>query len=152
MSILKMYCRVALVFMMAMMPLESAESELLQAKDVNKIMQQIFEQHVDKKEMTASILKNSFKVYIDQFDPNRVYLLDHETRPFLQMNDAEVARIMDHYQHSQFSEFKDLNNIIQKAIFRAREIRSALSKDPRPLYDKSASYSSDGYEDWATPI
>lgn len=132
--------------------LRGAEIELLQITDVNKIMQQIFEQHVDKKEITASILKNSFKVYIDQFDPDRIYLLDQETRPFLQMSDADAALIMSQYKQNQFSEYRDLNNVIQKAIFRARQVRSAITKaNADEIYQKSASYSADGYEEWRDP-
>lgn len=59
----------------------TAEQGYLQIKDINIIMKQILDQHLDKKEVTASILKNSFKVYIDQFDPERTYLLQSEARP-----------------------------------------------------------------------
>lgn len=130
----------------------AAEPELLQMKDINKIMKQIFDQHVDKKEMSSSILKNSFKVYIDQFDPDRIYLLESEARPFLQMQDSEVAHLVDQYQESQFPEYMLLNDVIQKAINRSREIRASLESDNGShLFQKSESFSSDGHEEWSDP-
>ncbi len=132
--------------------LYGTDQELLQVSDVNKIMKQIFDQHVDKKEITVSILKNSFRVYIDQFDPNRLYLLDVETRPFLQMSDSELARIMDQYKQQQFPEYLQLNTIIQKAIARAEKNRASwANEDLSQLFQKSDSLYADGYEDWSDP-
>lgn len=128
------------------------DQELLQTSDVNKIMKQIFDQHVDKKEITASIIKSSFKVYIDQFDPSRIYLLESEVHPFLQISDSEIARIMDQYKKQQFSEYLDLNTVIQKAIVRAQKARQTLlNQNTFQLFAKSDSSFADGYEDWSDP-
>lgn len=129
-----------------------ANQELLQITDINKIMKQIFEQHVDKKEMSNSILKNSFKVYIDQFDPNRIYLLDSEVRPFLQLSDTDVSYFVDQYQKSQFPEYMALNSVIQKAINRARAIRTSLeNENSSHLFQKSESFPSERREEWRDP-
>lgn len=129
-----------------------AEHELLQSQDINKIMKQIFEQHVDKKEMTASILKNAFKVYIDQFDPERIYLLDQEVRPFLQLTDAQMAAIMEQYQHNKFPEFNQLNEAIAKAIVRSRQIRAGLeTKQRAELFQASGAQTAQGADDWGDP-
>lgn len=130
----------------------SLDHELLKTDDVNKIMKQIFEQHVDKKEMTASILKNSFKVYVDQFDPERIYLLDQDVIPFLQLSDSQVEQILNQYTKKQFNEYSDLNSVIQKAIYRVRQMRAGiLRQNPEQLFKSSTNYSSDGYEEWRDP-
>lgn len=132
--------------------LSGAVQELLQPEDVHKIMQQIFDQHVDKKEITASILKNSFKVYIDQFDPDRLYLLEEEISPYIQMSESEVAQVVDRYQKNQFPEYLRLNNLIQKSIDRAQKIRKQfLDKSAYSFFKKSDSIQSDGYEGWRDP-
>lgn len=131
--------------------LTAAEHELLKLTDINKIMKQIFEQHVDKKEITTSIVKKSFKVYIDQFDPDRIYLLESEARPFLQMHDSEVQLFVNQYQKSQFSEYVQLNEVIKKAIKRARDARASLENDPAHLFQKSDTTSSNGQEEWNDP-
>lgn len=128
-----------------------ADQDLLQPKDVQKIMQQIFSQHVEKKQMTSPILKNSFKVYIDQFDPERIYLLESEVRPFLNLSDSEMNRIMTQYQKNEFSEYAILNDVIQKAIIRARQLRIELEKDKEDILKSSKSYDSQGNDEWRDP-
>lgn len=147
----KFFCKLLLIFTVISFYLSGGEYELLQTQDVNKIMQQILNQHVDKKEVTTSILKNSFRVYIDQFDPDRIYLLDAEVQPFLNMSDTDANKFLDEYKHNQFSEYMDLNSVIQKAIYRARQIRASLVKDINQLYQQSAAIPSDGYEEWRDP-
>lgn len=129
----------------------SVEHELLKLTDVNKIMKQIMEQHIDKKAITASIIKNSFKVYIDQFDPDRVYLLESEVLPFLQMKDSNITQFIDQYEKSQFPEYMELNDVIQKAINRSRGIRTNLESNPNELFQKSNGFISDGKEEWSDP-
>ncbi|MEM1282814.1 MAG: S41 family peptidase [Chlamydiota bacterium] len=104
----------------------SGENGSLHPEDVKKVMTQIFNQHMQKKEITAEIINNSFKIYIDQFDPDRVYLLDNEVRSFTDLNKNEVRRILRQYQRNDFSAYQRLNNVIQMAIKRARDYRQAL--------------------------
>lgn len=129
-----------------------AEQELLKQDDIGKVMQQIFSQHVDKKNMTASILRNSFKVYIDQFDPDRVYLLDSEVKPYLDVSGSEIGKLMEEYRKGDYAEFKRINKTIQDAISRSRDIRKTIEgADPSHLFQKSGSFPTDGYEEWSDP-
>jgi carboxyl-terminal processing protease len=132
--------------------LSGQENVLLQTKDIHKVMDQIFSQHVDKKEITSSIIKNSFKVYIDQFDPDRIYLLEQEVRPFLNFSDSQVEKFLEQYQTNHFQEYADLNQVIQKAILRQRQLRASLFKDQKTdLFEKSRAIKADGVEDWSDP-
>lgn len=129
-----------------------ADKELLQLDDINRIMKQILDQHADQKEMTSSILKNSFKVYIDQFDPDRIYLLESEVQPYLGVSDYQVDQLVAQYKLKKFPEFEALNNVIQKAILRSRGIRQSLEAASLPqLFLKSEELKSDGNQDWSDP-
>ncbi|MEI8124534.1 MAG: S41 family peptidase [Parachlamydiaceae bacterium] len=129
-----------------------ADSQLLKTEDVNTIMKQIFSQHYDKKEMTASILKKSFNVYVDQFDPDRVYLLESEIHPFFSFTDSQVEQFMSQYQQGKFPEYQQLNDIIQKAIGRARTIRGTLEKENlSPLFLKDNSQQTPTEDEWSDP-
>jgi carboxyl-terminal processing protease len=108
--------------------------ELLTQGDVSQVMQQIFAQHVDQKEMNQQTIKNAFKLYIDQFDPNRIYLLANEVSPSLQLPEDRVKTILEQYQHNQFPAFEELNQTIQNAILRSRSIRQELEKNPTSLF------------------
>ncbi len=112
----------------------SADEELLKASDINHVMQQIFSQHVEKKSISGPILKHAFRIYIDQFDPYRTYLLDEEVAPFLQMNDEEMAHVIAQYKQQNFSAFAQLNSVIQKAIQRQRVSRKEIESDKAKIF------------------
>lgn len=127
-----------------------AEVELLKTKDVSRIMQQIFSQHVDKKEMSATILKNSFRVYIDQFDPERIYLLDSEVRPYFDMDASTLARVMEEYRQNNFEAFHKLDQVIQGAIYRARNMRGKIEQDRGGIFNAQPA-NTDDYDQWSDP-
>jgi carboxyl-terminal processing protease len=103
--------------------------ELLKIADINKIMQQIFDQHVNEKQISQKVIKHSLRIYIDQFDPYRIYLLESEVQPYLQLSDNEATEDVTEYNQGNFDEFKKLNVTIQEAILRARRIRESLEQN-----------------------
>ncbi|PJD93855.1 MAG: tail-specific protease [Parachlamydia sp.] len=123
----------------------SAERELLKTADVNKVMQEILRQHVSQKQMSDQILKTSLKVYIDQFDPERLYLLQNEIAPFLNMNDAQASLLLQQYSQNDFAAYMRLNSVIQNSITRARKIRQELIQRPQQLflYQNPSQYKAD---------
>ena len=110
------------------------EKELLTTADVHKIMGEILQKHVDQSKTRASIIRTAFKVYIEQFDPDHIYLLQSEVEPYLNMSDAEVAKIDSQYQQNLFPAFVQLNNTIGMAIKRSRLIRQDLYADKANLF------------------
>lgn len=114
----------------------SFASEYLKKQDVDKIMHQIMQQHVDKKQMSNAIIKKAFAIYIDQFDPDRTYLLSAEAQPFLQMSDNDAANVLSQYKENDFTTFEKLNDVIQKSIKRSREYRKILELDKSVFLDR----------------
>ncbi|MBA2727558.1 MAG: PDZ domain-containing protein [Parachlamydiaceae bacterium] len=111
-----------------------AREEQLKVQDIAKVMQQIFEQHLDQKEISVATLRQSLSVYIDQFDPERVYLLEEEVRPFLNVPDAKLNAIIEQYRRGTFGIFEELNKVIQKSIYRSRVIRNKIERTPAKLF------------------
>lgn len=100
--------------------------DYLRANDISQIMKQIFSEHVDKKEITGKILQSSLRIYIDQFDPQRIYLLESEVTPFLHITPSQLEQLTEEYKSNNFSEFEQLNKVIQFSIERSRKIRKEL--------------------------
>lgn len=125
----------------------------LKKADIQKIMEQIFAQHVDKKEISAEILKNSFSLYIEQFDPEGVYLLQSEVEPYSNISEASAASIEKEYRKGDYTSYEKLNDLIQKAIARARLYRSSLERDKDALIQQALHFSppSDQEEPFAYP-
>src|ERR1700733_10446461 len=134
--------RVMLIFLVGLINvsslLVSQESKLLKRDNINKIMKEMFEQHVDKKEMSANILKNSFKIYLEQFDLDRIYLLATEVDGALRINDAKMHALLNDYEKGNLIGYENLNNVVQKAIVRAREIRKELMNTKDLLFQSSS--------------
>lgn len=120
----------ASLFLFLTTPIPAVEHELLKEQDIHQVMQKIFQQHVDKKGMTGAILHNAFKVYINQFDPDRIYLLEEEVRPYLQLDNARMTVLLNAYENRDLSSFEQLNTLIQHSIKRSRQYRHDLINNP----------------------
>lgn len=126
------------------------DKELLKTTDVNRIMTEIFDKHVDKKKMSGTIVGTSFKVYINQFDPQRVYLLESEVAPYLNMSDTDLNLITTQYNSNLFPAYIKLNDVIQKAIKRERIIRADLLEDRRNLFNEASNDHNRRYPPYST--
>ncbi len=111
----------------------------LKLQDIHTVMQQILVQHVDHKEIDSSIIKNALKVYIDKFDPDRIYLLESEVRPFLNLSDTQSQAALESYKHDRYPIFEQLNSTIQSSILRSRKMRLDIEKDQTVLFAKNSS-------------
>lgn len=101
----------------------------LKKTDINKVMDQFFSIHVEQDRMNEQIIKRAFRVYIERFDGEKLYLLQREVTPYLNMSDSEARRIMARYNNKDFSDFEKLNKTIQNAIVRHRFIRQQIQRD-----------------------
>lgn len=140
-----------LSFMLVLCSTTDANDELLKSKDINRIMQQIFSQHVDKKEISSAILKNTFQVYIDQFDPERIYLLESEVKPYKNLSESELNKIVQEYKNENYQSFEKLNALIQKAILRAREMRKEIEENKNLLFSAPGAVKKTAYGEWSDP-
>lgn len=126
--------RLLLIFVISTVPLYSQEEKThLRSEDVKIVMSQIFDQHVHKKTITTDILKNSFRIYIDQFDPDRIYLLESEVRSFTDLSKSQMKRVFREYERDNFAAYEKLNRVIQLAIKRAQDYRKELLRHPKSI-------------------
>lgn len=127
----------SLMFTGLLLSLSAAEQEQLHQGDIQQIMQKIFAQHVEKKGISSEILKTSFNNFIDQFDPDGIYLTQVEITPYTAISSAELSAVEKQYKAGDYHMYASLNEVIQKAIARARSIRSQLEKNPKALYQQA---------------
>lgn len=110
-------------------------SFLLDVTDVRKVMDELFEYHIDKKEISTLILERSLKVYIDQFDVRKSYVQANEVDPFLHPKKAFLQVMLKDYKAESFSTYFALNERLQASIYRAREWRQEWERNPRALVE-----------------
>ena len=123
---LKGFCFALSIFLGLALGAEAQEQDKLKDKDIHQIMDQIFSEHVNKKSMTTEIMQHALLIYIDQFDPHRMYLLKNELVPYVDLPPAELNQAIDQYKQNHFALFKKLNALIQNSILRSRKIRGRI--------------------------
>ncbi len=109
--------------------LRAQEQERLKTTDIHRIMQQILNQHVDKKRLTRKILQAALVNYIDQFDSHHVYLLEAEVAPFLDLSDEQLDEILEQYEKNNFEIFQQLDQTIKRSIERSRMLRQKIEEE-----------------------
>lgn len=117
------------VLFSALMSMQAFTQDLLKSSDVDRIMKQILTQHLGDKEMTVKVLQTSIINFLEQFDTNRMYLLDSEVQPYMNLSQAELQQILDQYQHNNFAIFDKLNKLIQQSILRSRRLRKEIENN-----------------------
>jgi len=114
-----------------------AKPPLLASKDIQETMSQLFEYHIDKKEMSTVLLERSLKIYLKQFDPSHSYLLQEEAAPFTQPSEQSLKKMLTEYKKNQFSHYFSLNQKIQESIQRARTWRRNWEQNPVQLVENA---------------
>lgn len=109
------------------------KSDKLAPVDVKKIMEQLFEYHVDIKEINQKVLSRSLAVYVNQFDSQGIYFAEHEVLPFLNPSKQTLEFMEKEFLNQRYTTYYALNKEIEKTIYRARQWRASWSKNPEKL-------------------
>lgn len=115
-----------------------ASQTLLSSGDVRGIMNQLFEYHIDKKEMSTTVLERSLKIYLKNFDPDHAYLLQEESFVYLHPTEKDLRKMLSDFQKDRYTTFFALNQKIQDSILRAREWRKQWEKYPKQLIEDAS--------------
>lgn len=106
-----------------------AATHQLKLADVRNSMEEMFTYHVETREINATVIKRSFKNYVEQFDSQKIYFTYGEVKPFFEINSTQIEHVIDHYFADEYPEFKALNKSIGQAILRARAYRQEFYND-----------------------
>jgi carboxyl-terminal processing protease len=100
-----------------------AASEQMALADIQRVMQKMFSYHIENKSLNAPLVRRCIKIYIEQFDPEKCYLLNQEVQPYLNLNESQVQAIIQRLQAQDYSDFFALNELINASILRAQKQR-----------------------------
>jgi hypothetical protein len=107
----------------------ASEKHNLKTTDIRNSMEEMFSYHVETKEMTSALIKRAFKIYVEQFDSQKIYMTQAEIKPFLDLNSTQIESIINHYYGDEYPEFSTLNKTIVQSIGRAKKLREELYAD-----------------------
>jgi carboxyl-terminal processing protease len=121
-----------------------AAPKQLTLQDIRPSLEDLFTYHIEYKELSPVIIRRSLKIYIEQFDLERTYLLAEEVKPFLELTPDQVSRAIEQVHHNQYVVYQSLNQTISKAIMRARgwrtQIESAWIQNPGAMQANDKSF------------
>jgi carboxyl-terminal processing protease len=101
----------------------------LKRADVRMTMEEMFAYHVEYKEFSPLLARRALKIYIEQFDPDKVYLLASEVKPFIEPEQTRLSSVVQKYYRDELSEFDAINQVVQRSITRARGYRQEIEKE-----------------------
>lgn len=114
-----------------------AEKTLLSSRDVQEVMEELFDFHIDKKEISPILIARSLNIYLKQFDPTHSYLLEEEAFPYVHPENGFLRKALAEYQKERFTTYFVLNQKIRDSIIRAREWRQRWEQNPQLLVEKA---------------
>lgn len=101
----------------------------LKRKDVRATMDAMLSYHVEYQEFSPLLAKRSLKIFVEQFDAEKFYLLSSEARPYLDPKEERIRNTVQKYAHDDLSEYEALSQIIEKAILRNRAYRQEIQNE-----------------------
>ncbi len=111
----------------------TAKDTLLNSNDVRKVMDQLFDYHIDRTEINTDVVKRSLKIYLTHFDGGCAYLASDEVKPYLNPSEHLAQTVIREYQSDRYTTYFALNRTIEQSIIRAREWRAYWEEDPAKL-------------------
>ena len=100
-----------------------ADTKVLNKNDVLPILQQMMIYHVENQTLDTTVIKRSFKVLLDQIDPDKVYFLESEAVNYLDLDEDSSEKILMRLKKQDFKDYQNFLKQAQSTIYRARNIR-----------------------------
>lgn len=101
-----------------------ATPQMLVAADIKPIVDQMLKLHIQYHKLTPKLFSKIISNYFEAFDPAELYLLQSEIEAYANVNEARLAAQIEAFQKEDYSLFEELDRVIQKSIWRARQWRS----------------------------
>ena len=97
-------------------------------KSTHYAIEEMLSYHVEYKKFSSQLAKRSAKVFFEQFDHNRVYLLQQEVSEFIDLAEKQLESVVQEHQNGNYSFYEKMDACIQKSIIRARQYRAEISQ------------------------
>lgn len=92
-------------------------------------MNKLFDYHIEYKSLTPELTGRIILLYIENFDPERIYLYRHEIAKYYALEEQELNTISNRMKNQNFSDFTELDQIFKNAVLRSRKLRAFIEKD-----------------------
>ena len=111
--------------------IEAKPPELTPRDTQNKI-KEILKAHACYHELTPELVKRSFQNFLEELDPNKIYLLREEVSPWTEPTEALLSATLEQFRREDFSTFTEIHQTMKKAIARRNLLEAKLAKATPP--------------------
>ena len=111
------------------LPLHAEKALTLSKKNIHSSIEEMLKYHVEYKSFSPVLVKRSFKLFLDQFDPLKIYLLQDEITPFWSMSEGQLTEVVSSHRRGEYPLYEKVNQVIIFSILRARGFREEIKKE-----------------------
>ncbi len=101
----------------------------LKRSDVRETIDEMLNVHVEHREMSPLLISRAIKVFIEQFDGLKMYLLESEASQFFNLSDKQLREGAQRYRRDDLSTFEQVNALIETSIKRSQGWRYEIEKE-----------------------
>ncbi len=110
--------------------------ELLTQKDVHNVMENLVSKTPEWDKVSGEILKKSLRIYLEQFDVQRRYLLEGEVKPYFSPSEQDTKVLLQDYRKGNFQIYERMGELIRKAILRERQMRIVMREEIKRMAER----------------
>lgn len=96
---------------------------------VHRSVEEMLDYHVEYKLFSPLLVKRSLKLFFEQFDPYKIYLLQSEVSSFSGMSEKNLQDVVRNHQRGEYFVYERADHVIASAIMRAREYRKQVREE-----------------------
>lgn len=98
-------------------------------KETHHSIEEMLSYHVEHKQFSPLLIKRTSKLFFDQFDPYKIYLMQSEVADFIDIDEGHLQKVSLDHQMSEYPLYEKMDSCICSAILRARQYREGIVKE-----------------------
>lgn len=101
----------------------------LKKADVRNNVEELLSLHVEHQKIDETLYARAIKIFIEQFDQAKMYLLASEVKEFLNVPQKKLEKGLKKFSQDDLSDFEQVGRHIEKSVQRARTWRREIEKE-----------------------
>lgn len=101
----------------------------IEPKQAQSKINEMLHSHVSHKKMDKELAKRALQNYMELLDPSKTYFLESDVQQWVEPSDALLNQLLKEYAEANYQIYIDIQNAMEKAIFRRRAWAPLLAKE-----------------------
>lgn len=95
---------------------------------------EILKEHATYKMLNREIIRRTLQNYLEELDPTKTYFLESDIQQWINPSEELIDKVLDDYNHSRFNTFKQINQVMVKAIERRHQLEAKIDYNALPKH------------------